>query len=61
MRSPSPPLCSELPSQHVVCEFSVNKQHLLRLLTLRRSLRMQPQRGVGGLHRFPHHPDQVVV
>ena len=35
---------------------SVDKQQLLCLLTLRRSLRTQSQRGVGELHRLPYYP-----
>jgi hypothetical protein len=31
------------------------------LLTLLSRLGSQPQRGVGGLHRLPYHPNQVVA
>src|SRR5215210_682374 len=40
---------------------TVNKGLLVRLLSLRERIGAQPQRDVGGLHRLPHHPYQVVA
>ena len=40
---------------------SVSPRQLVCLLALRSCGGEQPQRYVGGLHRFPYHPHQFVI